>query len=569
MELSAGGSPLTASIARSSSWSEILGDVDFHLHARHAPATIRRFALGGTATLYPLRDAVAVETSVKFRDSNGGVAAIGFELDVDAAAFRLSPPTAIELKARSGSAPSAKSWRAAWLRRLTISDETLRQHANAWELDRLHDLHMTILVATALWSDDKRPVQLRVEAIRGIAAALGSHDDVGDDDDGLEAEPEGFFATQALYERPDVRSRLQVLLEKVTSDEAGWTAWLEDRLVATVSAAIGDAFAMLAPRHAAQESLTVDIGSRWPDDRAPDTIWVTELAGGGGTVEAGATATGSDARLLVDALDAAIAPSGSELAYGMLDRAVHLLVGDPEIRLCAAAVRNAATHTEREAARVRLFRAFENQGLNVDQSLSVALHHRLLRPGANERMDEVLVRLLKAAQQAEDQLGMAIDLRCLCAGAMAVDELRDAVADWLGQAGGGVLTSSQMCQVLIGLLWPRAHEVRNQTLASYSPYRGIGWVDAALVRELLGRDSSAPIVVGTAGWREVCREQLSANAAATLVGSSERSEQLKAAVAALLAEPVDVDFLQFFPTVERVEKQGRDIEVQLVLRELV
>ena len=101
--------------------------------------------------------------------------------------------------------------------------------------------------------------------------------------------------------------------------------------------------------------------------------------------------------------------------------------------------------------------------------------------------------------------------------------------------------------VLSGVLWPRSHEARRRTLEAPSPYRDRGFTDQALARELVFEDQLSTIEFQSEGWRSELSSRLRDAGTARLRADDPASTALSEELQRLIADPVDVGFLQFFP----------------------
>ena len=135
--------------------------------------------------------------------------------------------------------------------------------------------------------------------------------------------------------------------------------------------------------------------------------------------------------------------------------------------------------------------------------------------------------------------------------------------------GQGQIQDSRLIQIMSGLLWPHGVEVRQKIMDSYNPFRKIKSIDPALVRCLLLEPNIPHVKFKSDGWEEKITQSLSENGTVQLV--SERSEEtsLRVELIRLISEPVDVNYLQFWPIVERMERSESETKVTLTIREQV
>jgi hypothetical protein len=76
------------------------------------------------------------------------------------------------------------------------------------------------------------------------------------------------------------------------------------------------------------------------------------------------------------------------------------------------------------------------------------------------------------------------------------------------------------------------------------------------------------ISVGTDGWERQLADVLAHDGAAQLIGDRDNDGKLAEALCRVLATPIDVGYLQFFPSVDRVIQHDRHSALRLVIREL-
>ena len=119
------------------------------------------------------------------------------------------------------------------------------------------------------------------------------------------------------------------------------------------------------------------------------------------------------------------------------------------------------------------------------------------------------------------------------------------------------------------MLWPRANEVRQRSLQSYNPYRQTRSTDPAVVRHLLLSRAIATITFNDPDWKARLVAAFEAQGTVRLVAEAGQSALFRNALVQLVAAPISVGFLQFFPAIERVERTGGRIFVTFTLREQV
>ncbi|MNY08124.1 hypothetical protein D3C86_1409600 [compost metagenome] len=117
------------------------------------------------------------------------------------------------------------------------------------------------------------------------------------------------------------------------------------------------------------------------------------------------------------------------------------------------------------------------------------------------------------------------------------------------------------------LLWPREAEIRLKTLQSYNPYRQGRTTDPGVVRHLFMRQATPLVHLADPGWQSDLAEAFQTHGVVRLSAEPARGQALRQAIVQLVATPIDVGVLQFFPTVEKVERIESNVIVTLTLRE--
>src|SRR5713101_3984221 len=129
------GEGLPLSSHRVHGWEDAIVQLEFYLPRFRSPITVRRFALGATATLRI--EGVPDEQIVctRFTTDEGDPAAIGFEQEVDGLCMRVRLPSAETLAERAEASPDAPGWRSAYFRDRVLGDEELSSLTNRFQRD--------------------------------------------------------------------------------------------------------------------------------------------------------------------------------------------------------------------------------------------------------------------------------------------------------------------------------------------------------------------------------------------------------------------------------------------------
>jgi len=365
-------------------------------------------------------------------------------------------------------------------------------------------------------------------------------------------------------EEPGVINRLEVLVQELEEpDTQAYSNWLRATLHETLAEALLQACINTATRQASTDTIVSDFIPSDQDGR----VWITETTiGGAGVIQAFADAFTREPRSLFRALEAALAPTDIELSSIGLKSFVSLVCTDEEIKNIVNNLRLSDNHEERQNLQKKLYKALMLKGIDVSHSLKVSINSRFLRPEMNNDWDMLLNDLLNYWEKLENDFSIAIGFREFCYIAIRQDEYRGRLILLIRQ---DQIQDSRLIQILSGLLWPHGVEVRQKIMDSYNPFRKVKSIDPALVRSLLLEPNIPHVKFKSTDWEEKITQALSENGTVQLV--SERSEEtsLRKVLIRLISEPVDVNFLQFWPIIERMERSDTESKITLTIREQV
>ena len=291
------------------------------------------------------------------------------------------------------------------------------------------------------------------------------------------------------------------------------------------------------------------------------TIWITEdHPGGTGIIEAALDRIIEDPRRFWDIVASALGPTDGErvdrnLRRYLTERSAGSLTDE------VAAIRNAgdlqSTTQAWGALRVGLYEI----GVQADQTITSVLASRLLRPGADDRVEEIARHLLEFWDQVETQLGIEVDLRVMAY--LAANE--PTIAKRLASVVGTARQRKELkVGQIVGLLWARGSTVRSSGLNAYNPYKELLPTDRLLLAHIV--EQSAPEVDATRpDWRCLLDEHLRSYGSATVVCDSDL--QAAEMLTYLLTTPTIVEVLEFHPRVVGVSRTEDDVRLLVDLRE--
>lgn len=604
-EMIGNGEPLSVPIPPRSAWRGRVEAIDFHLHRFRASVSVRRFAPRAHANVRTLTDDFPV--TLHFKSDDGRPAALGFELEVDGFRIDLSlgDPSTLAADALPDSLLAA--CRLGFLRDSFRLDSELPDDLNGFQRDWLLQILISALLAEAattdavaadLLSEDRLEAAFRAvmdDLFGAIPPNLQDDDEADDDSIGDEHESRGEDSDaasgalgspasthrggggrlqQALSDqlaRPAVRDRLRAIAGQLRApDPAAFGVWLRRLVLETLGEAALQACIASAPRQATLENLLVDIHDEGASGEA--SVWITETTiGGAGVLEAFAESFTAEPRIFFAALEAALAPTDLELVDGGLRRVVTLALSDPAFAEEVARLRATYSHAARAAQwQVLAQRLAQRGGIDLSHALSVSLNNRLLRSGSGPQLDRLLLDLQTHWDSLEARFGLSIGLRefaYICSrDSRLAGTVRAFLTATLPAAAAGQVS---VIAAVTNLLWPRSGEVRQRALQSHNPYREARSTDPAVVRHLLLRQAISTIEIADPDWREQLNAAFVARGTALLAADAGEGAAVRRALVELVASPVDVGVLQFFPAVEGVERSDGRILVGLTLREQV
>jgi hypothetical protein len=583
------GIPLSVDVPRKSVWYDCVRRISFHLHRFRGSVAVQRFT--------PHIDASVRQPSgerlvnVTFTDSQDRTAAIGFDIEVDGFYVDVRIPSVDHLATSALPVALKQSCQAAYLRYCLLSDADLPKEVTVLQREWMFQIFICATVDQALKSESNlseaanrllsasNPLRAFSEVMRSLFV-LQAHDierDGNDLDDGDNAEGDTTQRLSRLEQRltdslgrPEVlRALKRLAAEFDTPDFDAYGRWLRTTIHETLGEALLQACINTAPRHAALDTLLVDIDNDLPDDAA--RIWITESTlGGAGVIQAFAETFTGDPRALFRAIEAAIAPSDLELASYGLQQFVDLATSDDGIADAITGIRASQSHLERKQLTDRLYATLASRGVKVSHGFSVSLNARLLRPGSSSAIDHLLARLIKKWEGLEKRFGLAIGLREFCCISLRDSGTREDVVDVLGNLPNASQQDADMIALLSGLLWPKGIEIRQRALQSYNPFRPTRLTDSALIRHLLLDPNLTVVDLTTDGtWYHQFTEAIAKHGTAQVAALHSDAASIRSAIVRIVSSTVDIGFLQFFPYLERIEQDEHAIRITFTIREQI
>lgn len=592
--------PTSLPAAITSRWRHLISGVYFCTHQSGKPARVRRFSLGGRASLTRRIGKKREDISFSFTDHAGAPLALGLELEVDAIAVRLCIPDGL-LAAVEKSDECKRTLRPLFFRHLLQTTARLDGIANRFQRDRLSDLVASALLAWAARADVDLKVaarQLRAKLVPSLERTLevifqslpldGAGSDDGGEGDGDQPNDHPYRATATLQKAasdildlvrmPVVQGELLRLLSVLWGElppevSADWQPWLTRCFKETFGCALVEACRGMCPQYDAGDIyLDIDEGPPIPGcaqfgDDGCVTLWISEpLPGGSGLIEALHTAYAADPGRFSLLLEAALAETEYEIADVQLTRIAALSTSNQEVANAFAAVRGATGHRDLYTASLTLFRVLSEKGILLTHAVRSGLMARLCRPGSSTASDALIGQLLNLWRREEQRLGVELDVRTFAFVASRDETIRTALRT-VAPAGVDPNDESWKFSQILAMLWPRGHPTRWVHDELFNPFAPSSITDR-LLAHLFAQDATRRVDVTDPAWLRTALSRLSSAGAVELTAPLDGAHNLAAALVNIAAHPVECDTLRFYAQLDGVRVSSAGPIARVRVREL-
>lgn len=541
-------------------WADRILGLRAMTHRHRCPLTVWRYAREFDLDYRIAPNPSATRHRVTLKGESVG---LGFSSDVDAVAFNVRLPEPNILNDRT--VPGLwESMRVAHLEHRFRSDELLMQRIPSSFL-RGWILQLVVSVVAIKASgrpvtetyEELTPEKLGDSILDAARDVFGAPDPAGNDPDRHLVDE-----IRSAISDIDVLGRVHELARELGEEPtADWLPWIQDRYLATLTAALTEAIQSLCPDVDA-ESLLPDVTKPSGED-APESaqIWISENQPGGmGVIEAFVKEYVEDPRTFWALVSAALEPCAGE----RVDRTLQSFLADSGTEPLASALKRVRSATDLEtltAAWSQLRQVMFEEGLDADPSITTAMATRFLRPGSDQGLADLTHQLLKQWNRIETGLGFEVDLRVFAYLAVQDPVLRQQV---LVQTGGGPNRAEWLIGQVVGLLWTRGRTVREASLQNYNPFAELEPTERLLLADV-GVDRRDPVLASEGSWRIDADERLRASGSCVLRCTDKQT--VAATLRNLLTEPTTSGVLELHPRLVGLRRSGRGWDVQIELRE--
>jgi hypothetical protein len=567
------GEPITLAAPSSGRWKETVGEIRVCLNRLRSPLITRRFATGADANVS--RSGQDYEVHVDF-ESGGVPAALGIELEVDSMIVNVKNPDVGIIAERAKETDDLKSWKVAYFRDRVERDETLAGLTNTFQRGWICDLYLAALTENALVkgvtlaaaSEHIREQEFS-DRLSQVAKAIfqSQSGELSESDDS--DRPELVQTLVDLLENPKLESSIRRLATQLWEpDESEFAIWLKGRLHESVGQGLMEAAISMAPLHATDDSIYLDL----TDDGSErlDRVWISESTiGGTGVVEEISRQVSSNPAKFLEAFESAVAPGEFEVLSHDLTEYARLAVTDEKVKNKIEEIRSNNGRRKGEKLRVELNSLLSARGVSVNQTFAIAVSHRLLRGGMTSDYDRIVVDLIELWDDAEAKTGISIDLRVFSYLASVHSKHGPRVKNMIDSFSEGNSSPDVVVGVLSGILWQRPAEIRRYRFNAYNPFSPSGFTDPSLVRALANIVPIMDVDIAASDWSDKVRQVLSEMGIVRLTTNIEKHDEFRESLHQLIANPIDSGYLQFFPNVTGIARTDSGYSATLMIKERV
>lgn len=556
------GKPLELDIPAGSPWVGNVLSVLALTHRNRVPLTVWRYARTIEVERREATEPAVTHHKIVLGEQD---AAVGFAMNVDGLRIDVALPTDLP---DCGGTTLERALRSAYFEHLMATNSTLvAETPSSFLRDWLSQL---ALCAVAL-SGPLEPGTLyhslprdelcttMIQATRTVFGSVSSStDETSQQSDDVALTTD----VRTALTSDDVISSIQACLSALSGPMPTESlSWIRDKYASTFAASLIEAIQATCP-DLDVDDLRADIDMSVDRDGLPIAqITISEdQPGGTGVIEAAIDRIIEDPRSFWAVVSSASGPCDGERVDSNLRSFLE------ERRQVAfknevGRVREASNLAETTSAWTELRTSLFRNGIDVDQAVTSALATRILRPGSDARIEDLIEDLLERWDSLEAELGFEVDLRVFAYKAASDPDVRQRIGEISTSTGD---TDDWAVGQLVGLLWSRGGKLRSSSLQCRNPYGDLPQTERLLLEHFVSAplptvDSSDP------QWRLVLDSHLQSVGTACVACASETAASQ--VVRELLTKPTSIGVLEFHPRVVGLSRQAGAIHLLVDVRE--
>lgn len=564
------GEPIAVYLSKQNSWSRVIESIEFFVHSHNSNTEVIRYSTGATANI-SFKNGNTLETDIEFLDK-GSLSSIGFSFNGDSMCFKYKIPTVDEISNIDLDSELKRELKLAWFKHQVIEDSLLPKQITRFEKNWLQEvISNSIIVFSSLKgiSLEKSNEILKndSEDIFKILSEMFNTDMIIEEEETEKEDPESkLFATlNELLRDKDIRLRLNdIFTQTVLLDTEEWFIWLRKTLHESFANTILFACENLTPNQTSLDTLLVDPIEL--DESETAEIWLSESSAGGvGVIDELVNIIAQDPTSLFKSINAVTQLSDHELVINSLEQFIYLIHEDEDLKSLTLSICQTRGHYGRQNLLDKLYMKLSNYGIVLGQSFKVALNTRLLKEGVDLRFFDLIFELIQWRDEFEKTIGLSIDLKLFCFVVVKQEFFRNKIESLNLNNDKNLIDTANL---LSNILWSQSFETRQQHFQSYNPFRQNQFNDPNIVKHFILNDNIKEVNVNDIDWKDKTIKILKRYSSCKLkVERNQFDKFSKDTLAILLAQPLDIDFLQLYMMIDGVEKLKDSIIITLRLRE--
>ncbi|MAC83370.1 MAG: hypothetical protein CL624_04475 [Arcobacter sp.] len=564
------GEPISVYLTKQNSWSRIIESIEFFAHSHNSNSEIIRYSTGATANL-SFKGGDTLETDIEFLDK-GNLSSIGFSFNADSMCFKYKIPSIEKISTISSNPELVRELKLAWFKHQVIEDTLLPKQITTFEKNWLQEvISNSIIVFASLkgisLKKSNEILKNDSEDIFKILSEMFNTDMIIKDEETEKEDPESklFGTLNELLRDKDIRLRLHdIFTQTVLTDTQEWFIWLRKTLHESFANTILFACENLTPNQTSLDTLLVDPVELYESEIAE--IWLSESSAGGvGVIDELINIIAQDPSSLFKSINAVTQLSDNELVVNSLEQFIYLIHENEDLKKLTLDICQTRGHYDRQNLLDKLYFKLSNLGVVLGQSFKVALNTRLLKEGVDSNFFDLIFELIEWRDEFEKKIKLSIDLKLFCFIVVKQDFFRNKIENLNLNDNKNLIDTANL---LSNILWARSFEVRQQHFQSYNPFRQSQFNDPSIVKYFILNDNIKEVHFSDVEWKDKIIDLLKKYSSCKLkVEKNEFDKFSKDILSTLLAQPLDIDFLQLYMMVDGVEKLKDSITITLRLRE--